>query len=51
MKQTELITGVGGDQGICREPGVTGGFGDFGGTTVSTLPETGKRGAACLRSA
>lgn len=43
-KQTELITEVGGDQGICREPGVTGGFGDFGGTTVRTLPETGKRG-------
>ncbi|MDQ0604781.1 hypothetical protein QF037_009126 [Streptomyces canus] len=32
MKQTELITGVGGEQGICRESG------------VRTVPGTGKRG-------
>jgi hypothetical protein len=32
MKQTELITGMGGQQGICREPG------------VRTVPGAGKRG-------
>lgn len=32
MKQTELITGVVGEQGICREPG------------VGTVPGTGERG-------
>jgi hypothetical protein len=34
MKQTELITGVGGEQGICREP------------EVRTVPGTGKRGCS-----
>lgn len=34
MKQTELITGMGGEQGICRESG------------VRTVPGTGKRGCA-----
>ncbi|GAA2286268.1 hypothetical protein GCM10010415_65920 [Streptomyces atrovirens] len=39
MKQSELVTEVGGEQGICREPG------------ARTVPGTGKRGRGLDRCA